>query len=103
MAEHGDPLELTVVARSEVVPWRYPARRELQFGEWLRHDILSGTFEPAVLDHDLAIFADQGEATQPCASRPIRSHVFRAGAEGAFLQGAFRHYCPVECRVGLEG
>nr|CCF70748.1 aminoglycoside adenylyltransferase [bacterium AK-MB29] len=32
------PLELTVVARSEVVPWRYPARRELQFGEWLaRH------------------------------------------------------------------
>lgn len=26
------PLELTVVARSEVVPWRYPARRELQFG-----------------------------------------------------------------------
>ncbi|HHV8648246.1 TPA: AadA family aminoglycoside 3''-O-nucleotidyltransferase [Escherichia coli] len=49
------PLELTVVARSEVVPWRYPARRELQFGEWLRHDILSGTFEPAVLDHDLAI------------------------------------------------
>ncbi len=27
------PLELTVVARSEVVPWRYPARRELQFGE----------------------------------------------------------------------
>ncbi|MES1648222.1 aminoglycoside adenylyltransferase family protein, partial [Escherichia coli] len=40
------PLELTVVARSEVVPWRYPARRELQFGEWLRHDILSGTFEP---------------------------------------------------------
>ncbi len=23
------PLELTVVARSEVVPWRYPARREL--------------------------------------------------------------------------
>lgn len=49
------PLEVTVVARSEVVPWRYPARRELQFGEWLRHDILSGTFEPAVLDHDLAI------------------------------------------------
>lgn len=97
------PLELTVVARSEVVPWRYPARRELQFGEWLRHDILSGTFEPAVSGSRSCDFADQGEATQPCASRPIRSHVFRAGAEGAFLQGAFRHYCPVECRVGLEG
>ncbi|WP_112902525.1 aminoglycoside adenylyltransferase family protein [Escherichia coli] len=45
------PLELTVVARSEVVPWRYPARRELQFGEWLRHDILSGTFEPVPKEH----------------------------------------------------
>lgn len=49
------PLEVTVLARDEVVPWRYPARRELQFGEWLRDDILSGTFEPATLDHDLAI------------------------------------------------
>lgn len=36
------PLELTVVARPEVVPWRYPARRELQFGEWLRRDLLAG-------------------------------------------------------------
>nr|ACL11890.1 aminoglycoside adenyltransferase [Escherichia coli]ACL11892.1 aminoglycoside adenyltransferase [Klebsiella pneumoniae] len=48
------PLELTVVVRSDVVPCRFPARRELQFGEWLRHDIGSGTFGPAVLDHDLA-------------------------------------------------
>lgn len=49
------PLEVTVVAQGEVVPWRYPARRELQFGEWLRRDLLSGIFEPAALDHDLAI------------------------------------------------
>ena len=96
------PLELTVVARSEVVPWRYPARRELQFVSGSattsfpeRSSLRSGSRS--------CDFADQGEATQPCASRPIRSHVFRAGAEGAFLQGAFRHYCPVECRVGLEG
>ncbi len=43
--------------------WRYPARRELQFGEWLRHDILSGTFEPAVLDHDLAILLTKASNT----------------------------------------
>lgn len=49
------PLEVTVVARGEVVPWRYPARRELQFGEWLRQDLLSGIFEPPVFDHDLPI------------------------------------------------
>lgn len=48
-------LEVTVVALGEVVPWRYPARREMQFGEWLREDIAAGRFEPAVVDPDLAI------------------------------------------------
>jgi streptomycin 3"-adenylyltransferase len=48
-------LEVTVIAHNEVVPWRYPARRELQFGEWLRKDLLNGNFEPAVLDIDLTI------------------------------------------------
>jgi len=49
------PLEVTVVAREHVLPWRHPARRELQFGEWLRDDLLAGRFEPAMPDHDLAI------------------------------------------------
>jgi len=48
-------LEVTVVVRDAVVPWRYPARRELQFGEWLREDLQAGRFEPAMPDHDLAI------------------------------------------------
>lgn len=48
-------LELTVVALGEIVPWRYPPRREMQFGEWLREDIEAGRFEPAMVDHDLAI------------------------------------------------
>jgi streptomycin 3"-adenylyltransferase len=49
------PLEVTVVARDQVIPWRYPARRELQFGEWLREDLLAGVFEPPLIDRDLAI------------------------------------------------
>jgi len=48
-------LEVTIVVRSDIVPWRYPARRELQFGEWQRKDILAGIFEPATIDADLAI------------------------------------------------
>ncbi len=48
-------LEITVLNLSEVKPWRYPARRELQFGEWLRQDILNGIYEPAMTDPDLAI------------------------------------------------
>ena len=48
-------LEVTVVVHSDIVPWCYPARRELQFGEWQRKDILAGIFEPATTDADLAI------------------------------------------------
>lgn len=49
------PLEITVILYDEVIPWCHPAKRELQFGEWLRSDILAGIVEPAMLDHDLAI------------------------------------------------
>ncbi|PZX26181.1 Streptomycin 3''-adenylyltransferase [Cupriavidus phytorum] len=53
------PLEVTVVAHGEVVPWRYPATRELQFGEWLRQDIEAGVFADRMPDHDLAILLTQ--------------------------------------------
>ncbi|WP_322022692.1 aminoglycoside adenylyltransferase family protein [Burkholderia sp. BCC1977] len=52
---HMRALEVTVVVRGDVVPWRYPARRELPFGEWLRRDLRAGIVEPACVDHDPAI------------------------------------------------
>ncbi|WP_252146642.1 aminoglycoside adenylyltransferase family protein [Escherichia coli] len=96
------PLELTVCRSKRSSALALSGRRELQFGEWLRHDILSGTFEPAVLDHDLAILLTKARQHSLALLGPSQ-HVFRAGAEGAFLQGRFSTYCPVECRVGLEG
>ena len=30
------PLEVTIVVGSEIRPWRYPPRRDFQYGEWLR-------------------------------------------------------------------
>jgi streptomycin 3"-adenylyltransferase len=36
------PVELTIVVQSDVRPWRYPARAELQYGEWLRDDYERG-------------------------------------------------------------
>ncbi|TEA78846.1 AadA family aminoglycoside 3''-O-nucleotidyltransferase [Allopusillimonas ginsengisoli] len=48
-------LEVTVIVRHEVVPWRYPPLRELQFGEWLREPLQHGCVEGATVDHDLAI------------------------------------------------
>ena len=52
---HLRALEATVIARDHVVPWRHPARREMQFGEWLRQDIQAGVLEPPTADPDLAI------------------------------------------------
>ncbi|WP_326537177.1 aminoglycoside adenylyltransferase family protein [Pseudorhodoferax sp.] len=48
-------LEVTVLAHGAVRPWRHPAQRVLQFGEWLRADLRAGVFEPPMPDHDLAI------------------------------------------------
>jgi len=29
-------VEVTIVVHDDIIPWRYPAKRELQFGEWQR-------------------------------------------------------------------
>lgn len=83
-------LEVTVVAQDEVVPWRYPARRELQFGEWLRADLVRGVFEPPLLDHDLAILLTQvrehgvalhGPPAAACFDAVPRRHLLAALAD----------------------
>ncbi|HDR2622955.1 TPA: DUF4111 domain-containing protein [Enterobacter chuandaensis] len=48
-------LEVTVVVWSQIVPWQFPPVREMQFGEWLRDEIIKGEYEPAQPDPDLAI------------------------------------------------
>jgi len=35
------PLEVTVVAQSDLRPWRYPPHMDLQYGEWLREQFLA--------------------------------------------------------------
>lgn len=53
------PLEATVLALEDQRPWRYPPWRVLQFGEWLRADLMSGIFEPPQPDPDLALLIAQ--------------------------------------------
>jgi streptomycin 3"-adenylyltransferase len=51
------PIELSIVAASEVRPWRYPPRRDFQYGEWLRERFERGDpdlFHPTI-DPDVAI------------------------------------------------
>ncbi len=78
------PLEVTVIARDEVVPWRYPARRELQFGEWLRQDLLAGIFEPPTLDHDLAILLTKARQHSIALMGPPAAIFFEPVPRGDF-------------------
>ena len=40
------PIELTLVIKSDVNPWRYPPKFDFQYGEWLRKDFERGVLEP---------------------------------------------------------
>jgi predicted nucleotidyltransferase len=51
----GYPVELSVVAQAEVRPWRYPPRREFQYGEWLREQFERGEIGVPAPCPDLAI------------------------------------------------
>jgi predicted nucleotidyltransferase len=39
-------IEVTIVVRSEITPWRYPPRFDFQYGDWLRSEFESGNIEP---------------------------------------------------------
>lgn len=75
-------MEVTVVVHSDVVPWRYPPRRELQFGEWLRADLLAGIFEPAGIDTDLAILLTQARRHSMALIGPAAKELFDPVPEG---------------------
>jgi streptomycin 3"-adenylyltransferase len=83
------PLEVTLVVRSEVVPWRYPPLRELQFGEWLREKLQAGIIPPATLDHDLAILLTKVRQHSVCMAGPPAAELF--------------DHCAVERRARLAG
>jgi len=53
------PVELTVVLQCDVVPWRYPAKKELVYGEWLRDELETGRIPMPAYDPDLAILLRQ--------------------------------------------
>jgi predicted nucleotidyltransferase len=69
-------LEITVVARDDVRPWRYAPVRQMQFGEWLRDDIDAGVFEPAMQDADLAILLTKARHSSVALIGPSAQHLF---------------------------
>lgn len=46
MKDTKPPIELTIVVKSDVSPWKYPPKFDFQYGEWLRDDFEKGNLEP---------------------------------------------------------
>lgn len=40
------PVELTIVAKSQVNPWQYPPKFDFLYGDWMRKDFEAGNVEP---------------------------------------------------------
>ncbi|MBX3710111.1 MAG: DUF4111 domain-containing protein [Gammaproteobacteria bacterium] len=55
------PIELTIVVKSEINPWRYPPRFDFQYGDWLRTQFEGGNSEPWLTKEmpDLALLITQ--------------------------------------------
>ncbi|MBF6351276.1 DUF4111 domain-containing protein [Nocardia flavorosea] len=51
------PVELTVVVRDDLVPWRFPPRADFVYGEWLRAEFEQGYLSAPAEDPDLTILA----------------------------------------------
>lgn len=54
---HSDkrPVELSVVNRHDIAPWRFPPRFEYMYGEWLREDMEHGYVPQPFADPDNAV------------------------------------------------
>jgi streptomycin 3"-adenylyltransferase len=69
------PLEVTIVAKGAISPWRYPPEREFQFGEWWRERFQAGDAEVLrpTRDPDLALLIEAARAADvPLAGPPAR-------------------------------
>ena len=77
-------LEVTVIVYDDIVPWRYPPRRELQFGEWQREDILADAIEPAVIDPDLAVLLTKARQKSVALLGPAVASLFDPVPESDF-------------------
>ena len=65
------PLDVTLVCRGDVVPWRYPPRQAFAYGEWLRAAYEAGAGPEPALHPDLAIVLAQARASGVALQGPV--------------------------------
>ncbi|HYA08954.1 MAG TPA: aminoglycoside adenylyltransferase domain-containing protein, partial [Gaiellaceae bacterium] len=96
-------VELTVVVHDEVQPWRYPPRRELQYGEWFRTEYEAGRdaglypVDDPDLTTLLTIVLDRGVALHGPRPQELLDPVPRGDLRRAMLENV------EHCETELEG
>jgi aminoglycoside 9-adenylyltransferase len=55
------PLEITIINKDDIVPWKYPPKKEFTYGEWLRDEFEKGWIPEPSYDPDLAILLVQAK------------------------------------------
>jgi streptomycin 3"-adenylyltransferase len=67
------PIELTIIARPAIAPWRYPPSVELQYGDWMRAELERGELpEWPRPDPDAAILVETARrAAVPLIGPPL--------------------------------
>ena len=67
------PIELTILARPALTPWRYPPSIELQYGEWMRAELERGELpEWPRPDPDVAVLIETARrAAVPLIGAPV--------------------------------
>lgn len=70
-------LEVTIVVASEVKPWRYPPRMDLQYGDWWRDEFERGDVEPwEEINPDLATLIHMVRTADTAIQGPPPSDMF---------------------------
>src|SRR5699024_10764125 len=95
------PLEVTVINRSEVVPWQYPPKREFIYGEWLRGEFENGQIQEPSYDPDLAIVLAQARKNSISLFGPDSSSIL-VSVPLTDIRRAIKDYLP-ELIEGIKG
>lgn len=72
------PLEVTLVVLADIRPWRYPPRRDLVFGEWLRPSLEAGDIEPPAFDPDLTLLLASARQNSQALVGPAAQQLLEA-------------------------
>lgn len=69
------PVELIVVVRDELVPWRFPPRSDFVYGEWLRAEFERGHLPTSTEDPDLAVLVTMVRGSSSALFGPPAAHL----------------------------